>query len=434
MTANYLESVKRQYEALPYPPRDPADEARRLIQTVANNLLSINHHCYRGRRDFRSGFRCLVAGGGTGDAVVYLAEQLRDFDAEIVYLDLSEASRAVAEARVRRRGLANVRWITGSIMDIPKLGLGKFDYINCSGVLHHLESPEGGLAALNGVLSDEGAMGLMLYGKHARREVYDMQGLLREYLPPDLDIPQKVAMTRALLAALPATNSFKRVYPVWEWEISPEGFGDAGLYDLLLHSQDRCYDVTELYALADGQGLHVAGFPMRGDRYNPDNLVASPEVRRQLAGLPHRQRQALAEQISCTLRTHEFYLTRQPDTQATLDDEGNALLLYWSLLGKHREFAEQMTPGERFTYQDGDRTLSFVGNEITRLLLAGLDGTTPIRELYDRVQKALPGASREQARRELQNLVGFFGPQTYLYLLEAGSLGTRLPDYRRFRG
>ena len=37
-TANYLPEVKNQYEALPYPARDPADESKRLILTWLDDL------------------------------------------------------------------------------------------------------------------------------------------------------------------------------------------------------------------------------------------------------------------------------------------------------------------------------------------------------------------------------------------------------------
>jgi SAM-dependent methyltransferase len=431
MTSSYLESVKQQYEVLPYPVRDPADEARRLVQTIGDNLLVANHFCFRGRRDFRSGFRCFVAGGGTGDATIYLAEQLRFFDAEVVYLDLSEASRAIAEERARRRGLTNIRWITGSIMDIPKLGLGEFDYINCSGVLHHLESAERGLALLTSVLEDDGAMFIMLYGKYARREVYDMQELLRAYLPTGIGIAQKIAMARRLIDALPPTNSFRRNIAMWQWEFAPDGFGDAGFYDLLLHSQDRCFDVPEIYALAAAAGLHIAGFPMRGDRYDPCRLVADPEIRRYLAGLPLPRQRSLAEKMSCALRTHEFYLTRRSDTVASLDDEDSALLLFWGLRGRHRWLAEQLHPGQPFTYQDGDQSLAITGNPINKVLFAGMDGNTPIGRLYEQVVATVPGASREAARAELRGLFDFLNPAGYLYILACGSHANQLPDYRR---
>ena len=73
----------------------------------------------------RKPFRALVAGGGTGDAAIMLAQQLADAgaaQAEIVYLDWSKASRAVAEARAKARGLSTIRFVTGSLLDLPTLG------------------------------------------------------------------------------------------------------------------------------------------------------------------------------------------------------------------------------------------------------------------------------------------------------------------------
>src|SRR5690348_2765115 len=87
MQPDYLPEVRAQYEDYPYPARDPADEKRRLIPPVIDCLDALNHYCFSGRKDFRKDFRVLVAGGGTGDSVVFLAEQLRGTKAEIVYLD-----------------------------------------------------------------------------------------------------------------------------------------------------------------------------------------------------------------------------------------------------------------------------------------------------------------------------------------------------------
>ena len=138
-----FETVRAQYEAFPYPMRDPQDEHQRLIVGSPSHLLEIDHYLFAGRRDFTQPFRVLVAGGGTGDATIMLAQQLADrrCPAEIVYLDLSSASRAVCEQRAQIRGLRNIRFMTASLLDLPSMGLGRFDYIDCTGVLHHLPDP-----------------------------------------------------------------------------------------------------------------------------------------------------------------------------------------------------------------------------------------------------------------------------------------------------
>ena len=89
------QKVQEQYEELPYPVRDPAEERKRLIRTELSDLDVINHYCFKGRRDFTDGFNVLVAGGGTGDATIYLAEQLKDTNAAITYVDISLASLEV---------------------------------------------------------------------------------------------------------------------------------------------------------------------------------------------------------------------------------------------------------------------------------------------------------------------------------------------------
>src|SRR5262245_11012119 len=105
------ERVRAQYEAFPYPPRDPRDEAKRLVEGSPSHLLEIDHYVFAGRRDFTQPFRVLVAGGGTGDGTIMLAQHLADrgCPAEIVYIDISAAARTTAEARARQRDLRNIR-------------------------------------------------------------------------------------------------------------------------------------------------------------------------------------------------------------------------------------------------------------------------------------------------------------------------------------
>ncbi|MBL8200980.1 MAG: methyltransferase domain-containing protein [Chromatiales bacterium] len=429
----FLPAVREQYESFPYPPRDPADELRRLVHSVPASLLAINHHCFNGRRDFRSGFRVLVAGGGTGDAVIFLAEQLRHYDAEVVYLDMSLASRQVAEARARVRKLTNITWVTASIMELPRLGFGPFDYIECAGVLHHLESTEAGLAVLNAVLRDDGAIFLMLYGKYGRQAIYDMQALLRNYLPLDASMAEKVRLTRELLAALPASNSFVRDLDASGWEISTEGFGDAGLYDLLLHTQDRCFDVPGVYALAGSAGLHLQGWAWRAADYEPANLVTDPEVRERVAQLDLPRRHALAELFIGNMRTHEFFLARQPGRGASLQDEGCALRSYGALLFAASRLAEEMVPGPGrvLRFEDRGVTLDIPCTPISKVIYAHMDGRTSIRDLRGKIAQAVSGATPEAIDQELQSIYGQLHPRGCLYLIRAGDYGTTVPDYER---
>jgi ubiquinone/menaquinone biosynthesis C-methylase UbiE len=243
-----------------------------------------------------------VAGGGTGDGAIQLAQHLawRGNGGEVVYLDRSSAARRVAEARARARGLANLSFHTGSLLDVAGLGLGPFDYIDCCGVLHHLADPLAGLRALVSVLAPGGGLGLMLYGALGRTGVYPLQRALRR-LVSDQPVPRQVALARHLLAALPESNWFRR-----NPHLGDHLSGDAGLYDLLLNPRDRAYTVDEVVELMAAAGLRISGFlpPLR---YEPALLLPAGELAERAAALSPLQQAALAEELAGSQKTHVFY-------------------------------------------------------------------------------------------------------------------------------
>lgn len=300
--------VQAQYEAYPYPVRDPADEARRLITGSPSFLPEVNHYLFAGRRDFRQPFRALVAGGGTGDGAIQLAQylqiatqQLGGAQHEVVYLDLSAASRQIAEARAAARGLNNIRFITGSLLDLPQLAPGPYDYIDCCGVLHHLPVPAIGLSILAMQLGPQGGLGLMLYGTLGREGVYPLQAALRQILPEDATPQEKLALTRQLLADLPPLHPLRRNPFLHDHQS-----GDAGLYDLLLHSQDRSYLVPEIVELLDTCDLEPVAF-IEPCRYDPLSYLKDERLREQAAALPLLEQAALAERLCGSLKTHVLY-------------------------------------------------------------------------------------------------------------------------------
>jgi ubiquinone/menaquinone biosynthesis C-methylase UbiE len=301
------EILRAHYEDYPYPPRDPADEKNRLVVGSPSHLDEINHYLWAGRLKPEQPFRALVAGGGTGDAVIMLAQQLksRGFDADIVYLDLSEPSMAVARARADIRGLDTIRFRIGSLLDLDPARDGPFDYIDCCGVLHHLPDPAAGLHRLAGVLAADGGMGVMLYGSLGRTGVYPLQDSLRALAGTELAGAERLSLTRRVLADLPRQNWFRRNPYLGDHDTGD----DAALYDLLLHSRDRAYRVPEIAALAATAGLVPTGF-IEPVRYDPDSYLDDPVLRQRAAHLTWLERAALAENLSGALKTHVFYLTR----------------------------------------------------------------------------------------------------------------------------
>jgi SAM-dependent methyltransferase len=297
--------VQAQYEAYPYPARDPRDEARRLVTGSPSELAEVNHYLFAGRRDFRRPFRALVAGGGTGDAAIMLAQQLAERGApgEVLYQDLSAAARRTAEARAEARGLTNIDFLTGTLEDLPGLGLAPFDYIDCCGVLHHLEDPAAGLRALAAVLDARGGMGLMLYGEYGRTGVYPMQAMLRT-LGRGLPLDRRIGLARALIAALPETNWLRRNPHLGDHERS-----DAELVDLLLHARDRAFTVPLIADLVRSANLEIVTF-IEPARYEPATYLGEPELLGRLEGLDRLERAGFAEALAGNIKKHVFYVAK----------------------------------------------------------------------------------------------------------------------------
>jgi SAM-dependent methyltransferase len=304
-----MDPVAAQYEAYPYPERDPADERRRLVEGSPSDPAEIDHFLHGGRRDWRKPFRALVAGGGAGDALVMLAQKLADAraPAEIVYLDRSAASRRVAEARIAARGLGGVRFVTADLAEAP--ALGRFDYVDCCGVLHHLPDPAAGMRTLAEALAEGGGLGAMVYAPLGRTGVYPMQAALAA-LTHGLEPAAKVTAARAVLANLPETNWLRHNPHVRDHERS-----DAGLYDLLLHARDRPFMADEVAALVEGAGLFFAGFVAPGF-YEPETWIGDAAA--PARGWPPAARAALAERLCGAMKTHVFYAAKGAARPATL--------------------------------------------------------------------------------------------------------------------
>ena len=212
-----------------------------------------------------------MAGGGTGPTTMVMAEQLNHTQSEVVYLDFSSASMKVAQDRARARKLTNVIWVTEGIENLQRLNLAKFEFTQCSGVLHHLKSPITGLKMLKDHLQMVGGIDLMVYGTYARIGVYQMQNMLKIINYRMHDIIKELKNTNLILKSLPRTNWFKKK----EDAIDDHKMGDAGTYDLLLHKRDVSYTVPGLLNWITSSGLVTVRYtssdvpPIGGKKEDP---------------------------------------------------------------------------------------------------------------------------------------------------------------------
>ncbi len=387
-----------QYEAYPYPARDPREEAKRLIVGSPSHLREVDHWIFGARRPASQPLRALVAGGGTGDGTIMLAQQMAwaKRPGEVTWLDRSGAARRIATARAEVRKLDNIRFVEGSLLDLPGSGLGPFDYIDCCGVLHHLPDPLAGLRALVSVLAPGGGIGLMVYAPHGRTGVYMMQDALRLLAPAEEPPPARVDIARRLWRQAPET-AWLRKNP---WLTDHISGGDAGIYDLLLNPRDVAFTVPALEALVRAAGLRIVCL-VEPVRYDPDSYLSDPKLRARTAALTPTERAALAEAITGNMGIHIAYCVPAdaPELAPPWDDPEAVPVL--------REMDGPTLA--RNLPKDGVLPVSFDGLRVplplprlAAAILQRVDGKRPLGAIADEL--AANGVSREAFWRDLAAL------------------------------
>src|ERR1700761_4360240 len=87
-----------QYEAFPYPKREPREEAKRLVVGSPSHIREIDHWVFGAARRTSLPLNALVAGGGTGDATIMPAQQMAWLGrpGTVMWLDRSAAALTIA--------------------------------------------------------------------------------------------------------------------------------------------------------------------------------------------------------------------------------------------------------------------------------------------------------------------------------------------------
>ncbi|TDJ20997.1 MAG: class I SAM-dependent methyltransferase [Gammaproteobacteria bacterium] len=419
--SNYASNVRAQYEAYPFPLRDPRDESKRLVIAEQDCLGKLNHYCFGGRQSFGNGFRVLVAGGGTGDHTIFLAEQLREYDASVTYIDISSSSLGICKERGRTRALDNIEWHQCSLLDVASLDVAPFDLISCTGVLHHLPEPERGLEALRAVLAPDGAMSLMLYGRTGRMAVYAGQELTR-LVNDGIDDPKlKTQHARALVQCLPETNWLLRGGD--RKKILTELLDDeSNLNDVLLHDQDRAYSVPEIYEFLAEAQLELIEFtsfyaepPCCRFMYDPTAWITDPALKAHVAKLPRPQQQAIAEAMNCVLTCHGFYAAPEAAERVALPNDFDMVPFFHYFdpgnLPQHFRDAAGRECG--LSYRQS--TIQFEVGKYSADLVAGIDGSRSMGELMEMVRRKSAVAATQSEL--LQHFMAFYEPLNTLDVL-----------------
>jgi SAM-dependent methyltransferase len=246
------EAVARQYEASPYPRWTSVG-----VVATARMRRMLGHYFSAGELTFLDRpFELLIAGCGTGQQAVQAALAYGPH-ARVLAIDLSAASLAYAARMAERYGVGHIAFAQADLQSLAELGeeyIGRFDVIECTGVLHHLVDPFAGWRRLIPCLAAGGRMLLGLYSAVARR------GLLA--LRDDPAYPGPGCSDAALRQFRQALLQRSGGEPGGDLKASRDFYTTSNFRDLALHVSERPLTLPEIAWFLKDNGLAFRGFQL----------------------------------------------------------------------------------------------------------------------------------------------------------------------------
>jgi hypothetical protein len=302
-------------------------------------------------------------------------------------------------------------------------------------VLHHLESPEAGLAALAAVLDDDGAMGIMLYARYGREGVYQIQSLLKILNQNEPNMQRKVDNCKSVLRNLAPTNTFKDVAHLF----SDISYGDAGIYDLFLHSNDVAYSVPDIYAFLDSSNLKLSHFlfgpnvGLGNNLYRLESYITDGSLSSVIANMSVPQKQAAAELMHGKIIMHGFYAKKILSPVPSPDDVQQIPFFPMVIHNGYEaiyNLVKQVRVGQEVRVKAFDRReVGFVKSENAELIFKAMDGNKTIGDICKEVKASYAQHRKqpnfEEIKKEFKAIFAAFNSKDLMYLRDKTAPGVR---------
>lgn len=192
-----------------------------------------------------------VAGCGANQALI---TALKFPEAQVLGSDLSADSLDLCRCNARALGVGNLELRQESINDRDYAN--RFDYVLCTGVIHHNADPRSTLVGLANALTPHGVLELMVYNQYHRICSSAVQLALRTLTgtlaSPDLE--REAATARKLVDTFDAGGSMG----LFLSKLRDRPF--VYFADTLLQPIEHSYTVASLREMATDCGLELLGF------------------------------------------------------------------------------------------------------------------------------------------------------------------------------
>lgn len=288
MTANVLNEHEASvlntfYHRYPYPwPTrhltkldDPAFHARLVCQDVGDRTHS----------RVPADAKIWVAGCGTNQALITALEFP---EATVLGTDAAARTLELCEANAKQLGVENLTLQHEGIAQSTRTE--QFDYVICTGAIHHNPDPAMLLGRCGTALRPDGVLELMVYNVYHRREMITYQEALRRMGVYAVEpLSERLAVARRVAESLPADGLTRLKMDQFEY------MGDEGWADSWMNLLERSFSVDTLWQTANDVGLTmetptVNSFDLVNDSYLWEMPILDAQWRARYEALSDRER------------------------------------------------------------------------------------------------------------------------------------------------
>lgn len=244
-TNNSTLKVAEFYKDKPFPDYKNGETKQSLLEIGDKNLVSKYIKNFIGYNK-----NILEVGSGTSQLSLYLAIGNNN---NIYALDPTYNSLKIGSEFAKNNKIKNIKFVQGDIFD-DIFYENKFDFVWCSGVLHHTENPELAFKILCRYLKKDGYLLLGLYNKYGRKILELRRYLSKIFGEKIIDLIDPVAKKLK-------KNHQKRKYDSW-------------INDQYFHPIESTHTFKEILKWFDNNNIEfISSIPSTDYLNNYDNLI-----------------------------------------------------------------------------------------------------------------------------------------------------------------
>ncbi|MCC6277930.1 MAG: class I SAM-dependent methyltransferase [Oligoflexia bacterium] len=227
--------VREQYEKYPYP--EPALLAYPSRSLSCHAAYEVGAALTTGKLASHAGKRIALIGCGTQEPLIMAKLHPK---AHVTAIDVSKKSLRQAKLSTQLWFCDNIEFVHNDLESFAIENEGRFDYVHCYGVVHHLPSPQRGISAVAQLLSRDGFARLMVYAESSRRRINGIKRVAKMLGLSAAD-PESPFLIQRMIESLPENHPLRITF-----SMHTERHSTAGLVDAFLHACENPLTLSQL--------------------------------------------------------------------------------------------------------------------------------------------------------------------------------------------